>query len=154
MGAPVLIGQFLGQFGDDIGHGHQLRTLETGDGLRVVPTDDTASQNTETQFFDGHISSPPVFVRDGSCVRGALSRTISSGLSKTSLSPPRPLMRSRSILADLAPMPYLGTLRVVSAGDIRRANIMSSHPTTAISAGTPKPSSAKAFKAPTATTSL
>jgi hypothetical protein len=69
-----------------------------------VRTDDAASQYTETQLFDGHVSSPPVFVRDGSRVRGALWRTISSGLSTTSLCPLRPLIRSRSILADLAPM--------------------------------------------------
>jgi hypothetical protein len=52
--------------------------LQAGDGLGVVQTDDAASQYTETQLFDGHILSP-VFVRDGSCLRGALWRTISSG---------------------------------------------------------------------------
>src|SRR3712207_5183054 len=43
--------QIFGQFGDDIGHGHQLRTLEAGYGLRVVRTDDAAAQYTETQHF-------------------------------------------------------------------------------------------------------
>jgi hypothetical protein len=32
--------------------------LQAGDGLRVVKTDDAASQYTETQLFDGHIFSP------------------------------------------------------------------------------------------------
>jgi hypothetical protein len=78
----------------------------------VVRTDDAASQYTEAQLLDGHISSPPVLVRDGSLLRGALWRTISSGLSKASLSPLRPLVRSSSILTDLAPTSYSGTLRV------------------------------------------
>jgi hypothetical protein len=63
-------------------------------------------------------------------------------------------MRSRSILADLALMSYLGTLRVVSAGESRPTNILSSHPTTAMSSATFKPTSAQALKASTAIVSL
>ncbi len=75
-------------------------------------------------------------------------------MSKIARSPLQPLIRSRSILADLAPMSYLGTLRVVGAGESRLANIMSSHPTTAMSSGTFKPYSALALKASTPMASL
>jgi hypothetical protein len=59
-------------------------------------------------------------------------------------------MRPRNIPAALAPIPYSGTLSVVSAGESRPANMMSSHPTAAISSGTAKPISAQALRAPTA----
>jgi hypothetical protein len=63
-------------------------------------------------------------------------------------------VRSSSILADLAPTSYSGTLRVVSAVESRPKNIMSSHPTTAVSSGTFKLNPAQALKASTAMVSL
>jgi hypothetical protein len=72
-GATICLGELLGQFGDDIGDGDELRGLQAGDGPRMVRTYDAASQNAEAQFFDAHVSSPPSKVLDGPPVRGALS---------------------------------------------------------------------------------